>query len=188
MKEKLAKIIRVVTVAPIAAFAVLTLLLRNAPGIYAAPFHYWYALGCLSFFPLLAYPVSWIAKTGRKKQRMLAVYFSLVGYAALLGLCIAAKVTSPELSLYITYIGSVVVIAATSRFPKLLASGHACGVAGPAVALCLMLGWGYWPALLVLPLVYWSSLVLRRHTWSQLLLGTATPVLFLCCFHLAGMV
>lgn len=187
MKQKLAMAIRILTVAPIVALAALTLLWCQAPSFYAAAYHYWYGLCCLTVVPLLAYPVSWIMKSGRTKQRKLAVAFSLVGYGALLGLCIFSKATSAELAVYLMYIGSVVVIAVTSRYPKLHASGHACGVAGPVVALCLLLKPIYCLGLLVLPLVYWSSMVLKRHTWRELLLGTGTPILFLAIFSLAGM-
>lgn len=48
--------------------------------------HYLYALGALTIFPLLSYPVSVIIppirKKGRDGQRNLAIVFSVIGYIA----------------------------------------------------------------------------------------------------------
>ena len=64
------------------------------------------------------------------------------------------------------------------------ASGHACGVAGPA-ALLIYFGVPAWiPALLVLAAVWWASLVMRRHTLGQLAGGTVIPVAVMAVIRL----
>ena len=189
MKEQLAKWIRIATVAPVGAAVLLTVLRAVQPGFYAAVWHYWYALGSLVLVPLLAYPVSWALRSSRARQRKLAVLFSLAGYFLLLVLCIAAPVSGAECAVYLTYMLSVLVVALTSRFPKLRASGHACGVSGPLTVLIYLHGLRWLaPGLAVLAAVFWSSITLGRHTLRQLLLGAAAPAVIFLAFAAVGMV
>ena len=53
-----AKIVRVITVAPFMAALMLTVIWFARPESYLNFGHYLYALGALTIFPLLSYPVS----------------------------------------------------------------------------------------------------------------------------------
>jgi len=68
---------------------------------------------------------------------------------------------------------------------KLKASGHACGIVGP-VAMLIYLQM-YIPAivgaLLIIP-VYVSSIKTKQHTPTQLIIGSAIPIIMLVIDHL----
>ena len=75
--------------------------------------------------------------------------------------------------------GQVVKLSAPRTVSPCAAGDAFCGVAGPVALLVHFCGLnGYW-ALLILPVVYWACLVMKRHTPSQLLLGTITPLISL---------
>ena len=80
-------------------------------------------------------------------------------------------------------------LALTSRFPKLRASGHACGVSGPLTVLIYLHGLRWLaPGLAVLAAMFWSSITLGRHTLRQLLLGAAAPDVIFLAFAAVGVV
>lgn len=162
---------------------------RRAARLLCGGLAHWYALGSLVLVPLLAYPVSWALRSGRARQRKLAVLFSLAGYLLLLVLCIAAPVSGAACAVYLTYMLSVLVVALTSRFPKLRASGHACGVSGPLTVLIYLHGLRWLaPGLAVLAAMFWSSITLGRHMLRQLLLGAAAPAVIFLAFAVVGVV
>ena len=63
----------------------------------------------------------------------------------------------------------------STRFFKIKASGHACGVAGPIFSLIYFLGPWVLLGLLLLAAVYWASLSMKRHDKSELLIGSTVP-------------
>lgn len=63
----IAKIVRVITVAPFMAALMLTVIWFARPDSYLGLGHYLYALGALTVFPLISYPVSAIIPALRKK-------------------------------------------------------------------------------------------------------------------------
>lgn len=80
-------------------------------------------------------------------------------------------------------------LALTFRFPKLRASGHACGVSGPLTVLIYLHGLRWLaPGLAVLAAMFWSSIPLGRHTLRQLLLGAAAPAVIFLAFAAVGVV
>lgn len=91
----IAKIVRVITVAPFMAALMLTVIWFTRPDSYLGFGHYLYALCVLTVFPLLSYPVSAIIpalrKKGRDGQRNLAIVFSVVDISpAFSGRCFSA--------------------------------------------------------------------------------------------------
>ena len=177
----LAKIVRVMTVAPFMAAFMLTVIWIVKPDSYLGFSHYLYALCALTVFPLLSYPVSAIVpslrKKGRNGQRNLAIIFSVVGYiAGILGSFIfgAGRI---ELLIFLTYLFSGISIALSSFVFGVKASGHACGVSGPIAMMIYVLGLPYIALYGLLGVVVWASLKIKRHTPVQLLLGSVIPVL-----------
>ena len=54
-------------------------------------------------------------------------------------------------------------------------SGHACSVSGPLVYSGYFLGiWGIVVGVVCWGLILWASLVMKRHTFKEFLLGTLT--------------
>lgn len=183
MKEKAAKTIRILTTAPLMGLYTISLLFLFREKQFGGIGSYLLSIFFLVVLPLLAYPLQphlrRFKHRGREGQRDLAMLMAGVGYA--LGI-IAALIQGENrdlLLIYLTYLISWIIIAVLNKAVKIRASGHAGGAAGPIAALVYFLG--PWALLGVIALiaVYWSSLLLGRHTLGELALGTLVPVVSL---------
>ncbi len=174
----ISKAIRIITVAPVcAAFLILILYFK---GKFLSGLHTVFAIIFLSVFPLLSYPVSiFIKKSDRSSQRKLAIIFSVIGYICGALFCFLSNSTVTEKIIYLTYLFSGTLTGIFSFGFNIKASGHACGVAGPIAALCYFISPFYAIGIILLIPVYSSSIILKRHTPLQLLIGTAIPVICL---------
>lgn len=177
---KLAYPTRILTAAPLMAGLLFTLLYLLCPAALSDTAHYMAALVWFVLLPLLAYPVSWLVpalrRRGRAVQRGLAIAFSVTGYLGGL-LCLAVcGGTRTEWIIYLTYAISGLLIALCSALLHFKASGHACGVAGPAAMLVYCLGLPWLAGFVLLAAVFWSSLKMKRHTLAQLTVGSLIPV------------
>lgn len=176
------KFIRVITVAPVIAAATVTLLYFFGNGIFKDTFHYFAALLTLTFFPLLAYPLSLIkpSETRRGFQRSAAIVFSVAGYIAGLVFSLVSGAPAGEKTVYFTYLLSGIIIALSSFVFKYKSSGHTCGIAGPVALLVYYINPVYAFGFLLLLPVSQASVKMKRHTPSQLVTGSVIPVI--CMF------
>ncbi len=177
--KKSALIVRYITVPPVMAFALLTILLFARPDAFPSILHYIVGVFCLTVLPLLAYPVAHIKKDAadmRALERNLAIVFSVVGYIGGLLFSLLAGGTEIATSIFMTYTISGILTALLSFTLKIKSSGHACGAAGPIAALAHYLGAFWFIGFVILAAVYWCSLVLRRHTVSQLIIGSLVSI------------
>lgn len=186
---KIAKIIRVLTVAPVMATVTLCALYFVNSQIFGEWYHFAISIFFLGILPLLAYPLQpYIPKfkyKGREGQRTLAMLFAVGGY--ILG-CLTNLFFEAEVSLWIIYLDYLIsglFILLFNKIFHLRASAHACGVAGP-VALAMYLGI---PAAIIpgVALYFgalWASLKMKRHTWQQFIGGAAISLCVLCGLHL----
>lgn len=178
--SKLAKAVRVITVAPFMAILALTLLYCIRPELYISGRHYGAALLFLGILPFLAYPIhALIPKlraTGREGQRNLAILMAVSGYILGILSSIFFNVPGAIAFIYICYFLSGLGILVFNKQLKIKASGHSCGVTGPILLLVYFLGpkalWG----LVVLLLACWASLYIKRHTLKQLAWGCLIPL------------
>ncbi len=179
---KLARAIRILTTAPIAAGALTLTLFYHVPNAFKNGTHAALALLFLCALSLLSYPISTlvapIRKKGRDGQRKLAIIFSVIGYALGFAACMLLNGAPLEKAMFLTYLLSGVGIALTTLL-HFKASGHACGVAGPIFLLSYALDPKWYALTLVLALVFWSSLRLKRHTLPQLVGGSVIPLIAL---------
>ncbi len=187
--NKISKVIRIITVPPM--FAAVLLIT-----VYIAFSHYygsiWHLLGGILFLtvlPTLAYPLqkyfAHFKDRGREGQRSLAMIFSFFGY--LLGVVVAFAFSAPtQLKIiYLEYLLCGVGMLLLNKVFKIRASGHACGIVGPVIML-LYFGL-YIPAIVgtvLIILVYVSSIKTKRHTASQLIVGSVIPAVVLGIVHL----
>ena len=184
MSYSTAKRIRTITAPHFMAF-VLTTILYSGMGreAFRTPVHYLDSLFTLCLLPLLGYvicrAVPSLKSKGRHLERVLAIAFSLLGYLLGVAFALIGGGTKTELTLYFTYLISGLLTAICSFVFKFKASGHACGVSGPAAMLSMYMGPVYALSFAVLVPVYISSLKLERHTLSQLIAGTIIPVIAL---------
>lgn len=181
MTQKLAMLIRKITVAPVPAFALATILWLATPELMGDVWHYVAMVFCLSVLPPLAYPICAVVprlkRGGRRVQRATAVAFSVAGYLLLLLIYLILGCTQTELLVCLTYLCSGALIGLMSYVIKFKPSGHACGVAGPIAMLVLKVSPLYAFGVILLAVVWWSSIVTKRHTPEQLGVGSIIPVL-----------
>lgn len=176
--NKICKLIRIITVAPIAALVTVLMLNFMKDGFFVNEWHFWTAILTLTVLPLLAYPVSLVKQKDERRifQRSLAIVFAVVGYITGTVCSFESGGSKGERVLYLTYLLSGVMIALSSFILKRKSSGHACGISGPVTLLTYFLSplcaCGYF---LLIP-VFEASLKMKRHTLSQLVSGSAIPV------------
>lgn len=176
--NKICKLIRIITVAPIAALVTVLMLNFMKDGFFVNARHFWTAILTLTVLPLLAYPISLVKQKDERRrfQRSLAILFAVVGYIAGTVCSFVSGGSKGERVLYLTYLLSGIMIALSSFILKRKSSGHACGISGPVTLLTYFLSplcaCGYF---LLIP-VFEASLKMKRHTLSQLVSGSAIPV------------
>lgn len=178
--------IRVVSVPPVMVGILLVLLFRLKEEVFRSPGEFIASLIGLSLLPVLAYPVSVaipaLRKKGREGQRSLAMYFSTVGYVGVFAYGLIARVGAGLMHIYLGYLLSVIIILVGNKVFKVRISGHACSVSGPLVYSGYFLGaWGVLVGSVCWGLILWASLIMKRHTLKEFLLGTLTC---LCSFAL----
>ncbi len=176
--NKFYKIIRVLTVPPIMASALFLLLWGYGE---IEPVDSLLGVLFIGILPILSYPlqrfIPYFKDKGREGQRNLAIIFSVMGY--ILGCVLALIFEAPTVILfvYLDYLISGILIAVFNKLFKLKASGHACGIVGPVAMLLYFKV--YIPAAVgaaLTVLVFISSIKMKRHTFSQLLIGSAITV------------
>ncbi len=176
---KLAHAVRIVSVPPVMVGILLVLLYTLREDVMVTPWEMTASLMGLTILPMLAYPVAFaipsIRKKGREGQRSLAMYFSTVGYVAVFVYGLIASVGTGLMHIYAGYLFSVVIILVSNKVFKVRVSGHACSVSGPLVYSGYFLGiWGIIVGAACWGVILWASLVMKRHTFKEFLLGTLT--------------
>lgn len=189
MQQKTAKVIRYIMVAPVMACAALvaTFLIRReligSAGMLVCSIFF------LTALPLLAYPLQPLIPRyrdrAREGQRSLAMLFAVGGYVLGYLFCLAADAPTGLQMIYLDYLLSGMVIFVFNQVLHLKASGHACGVAGPAALLTYFGLPALIPGAILLALAWWASLIMKRHTVWQLLGGSLIPVGVLAVLWLA---
>jgi hypothetical protein len=177
---KLARVLNIVTVPPLVGLLILTGLFLSGSFNFSAG---WYLVSLLLLVitPVSGYgfknfiPV--IRDKGREGERKLAFIMSLAGYTLGTVIAFACGGSRLVIIIFLSYAISVWILALVNIFTDIKASGHACGVSGPLTLLLYVVGWKSLPALLLLPVVFWTRLVSKRHTWPELIAGTVTGIL-----------
>ncbi len=178
--KTLAKIVRVVTVAPVMALLMLIVLYAQTPEFFGSAAVFALSVIFLTILPLSAYPLQPFIKKyrdrGREGQRTLAMVFAVCGYV--LGCATGLLLRAPRdvCVIYISYLLSGALIMLINRLFGFKASGHACGVTGPSTLLLYFGRACGWFGAAVLLLVWVSSVVMKRHTNAQFAAGAAVPI------------
>ncbi len=186
-REKAAQAIRVITVPPLMILALLLFLFFHNKGIFTGLSELLLSVFFLTVIPLLAYPFSHFSPRckakGKNGQRNLAFILSFVGYTGAVLSGIIAGVSKKLLFIFLVYLASVLILTLFNRVVGVRASGHACSVTGLLLLTVYFIGnKTIIPCLLLFGAILWSSLTLKRHTLTELLLGAFSAVLaFLLC-------
>ena len=182
IKERIAKIIRVLSVPPIMVSIFILILAFNKNNIFRNSEEIIIMIVFLGLVPALAYVLSGIIPAvrskGREGQRKLAFVTNLVGYGIALLWAILTNVSKELLLICLTYFLSVVFLAIYNKGFHFRASGHASGFTGPLILMIYFLGWKVIaPVLIIAALIVWASLYLKRHTIKELAGGILVNIL-----------
>ncbi|MBQ8474776.1 MAG: hypothetical protein IJ499_03845 [Clostridia bacterium] len=185
-KRSLAKAIRILSVAPIMALIVFSVMYLFCD-VFSGIGEYISAIIFIVLIPISAYPLQPIIphfkNKGREGQRTLAMILSVTGY--LLGFIYALvfSVSDTLFTIFATYLLSGILIFVFNKLLHFRASGHACGAAGPIGVLIHSIGLTATGALtavigiLVLCSVFWATLKTHSHTTAQFIVGGLIPII-----------
>ncbi|MCB7318780.1 hypothetical protein [Lacrimispora sp. 210928-DFI.3.58] len=181
MKEKAAKMIRIITVPPFLAFVMLGILYRQLGFIIGTPPDIIVSMGCLTVLPACAYPISQIKSEfrndQREYQRKMAFIMNLCGYLTAVIYGTVKGVSGALMWIFVSYLTAAIVLTIINRGFRIRASGHACSCVLPYLILCYFFGGKSIAACLILYLIeFWASVYLKRHTISEFLTGSAVAV------------
>jgi exosortase/archaeosortase len=179
MKKQLSMVIRIISIPPIMISALITLLFVVEPNIFLRHLDLIISYVCLAVIPILAYPLSSLLPAfrvkGREGQRNLALNLSALGYLSAWVYGLISGCSGKLFLIYTTYFLSVLVLLIFNKVIKLRASGHACGISGPIVFACCFLGVkAIVTGISMYFMILWASLVSKRHTFKEFILGTLT--------------
>lgn len=177
MKEKCAKIIRIISIPPILVSVLLAFLFIHSGAVVHNVFELVLSILFLAVIPALAYPLQKFFPAyrdkGRTGQRNLAFIFTIAGYSAGLLYAVVGKVEKGLFEIYMAYFLTCAVLLFFNKVLHQKASGHAAGIVGPLLFLIWFTGiWMIPVTLIIYGLVFWSSVALRRHTPGEFVLGT----------------
>lgn len=188
-KEKLAKMIRIVTIPPILVFTLITILSIRNEGVFHNTAEIVVTFIMLGMVPILAYPLQKILPSfrekGRNGQRYLAFILSIAGYAGAWVYGYLFQVNHALKLLYNTYFMSVILLAVLNKIFRLRASGHACSITAPIVFVTYFVNW-VWalPYVVLAAGSIWASYYLKRHTKRDIAFGIGICLLsFLISFQ-----
>ena len=176
MKEKTAKIIRIITIPPIEALVMLLILYGSKQEEFGNMGNLLMVILFLTVIPVCSYPIASRKRDkedARNNQRNMAFIFNFLSYLAamLIGYCVGC--TRMLQWILNGYFLSVLALTIVNKVLKIRASGHACSCTFPYLILSYYFG-GYVTVIcLILYLAeFWASVELKRHTTKEFLGGT----------------
>lgn len=181
-KERIAKIIRVLSVPPIMVSMFILILAFNKSDIFRNPTEIIIMIVLLGFVPALAYVLSSIIPEvkakGREGQRKLAFITNLLGYSMALLWAIMTNIRKELLLICLMYFLSVVLLSICNKGFHFRASEHASSFTGPLILMIYFFGWKVIiPSLIIAALIVWSSIYLKRHTIKELVGGILVNII-----------
>lgn len=181
---KFAKLIRIVTIAPLMALAALSILYVFEKDLFQNGIQFVFSLIFLVVLPTLGYPlqpyIPGFRDKGREGQRNLAIAMGVLGYILGIGFALFSNAPQGIAMIYWIYFISGVGIVIFNKLLNTRASGHACGVVGPIAFLMYFIGTQAIIGVLLIGLVYWASLKMKRHSVRELFWGSLIPIISLC--------
>ena len=171
-----AKIIRASAVPAVWVGLLLTSLYFFEEGIFNSAHQLWLSVAFLGLIPMAAYVLAPLLPKfkdkGAEGKRNLAFIFTFFGYTAGILYGIFAEVSEQLMFIFVVYFLSYIMLLISNKIVKFRASGHACGLFGPVILFAYFLGVHFAiPSFILLWLVSWASLFLKRHTPSELIGG-----------------
>lgn len=182
-KERIAKVIRVLSVPPImvSVFILILILASNKKYIFTHVSQIIIMILLLGIIPALAYVLSdmipAIKIKGREWQRKLPFITTLIGYTVSLLWAVITGVNNDLMLICLMYFTSVLLLTICNKGLHFRASGHASSFTGPLILTIYFMGWKVIiPALFIAILIVWSSVYLKIHTLKELAGGMIVSV------------
>lgn len=180
-KERIAKVIRVLSVPPIMVSVFILILPSNKKYIFTHVSQIIIMILLLGIISALAYVLSdmipAIKIKGREGQRKLAFITTLIGYTVSLLWAVITGVNNDLMLICLMYFTSVLLLTICNKGLHFRASGHASSFTGPLILTIYFMGWKVIiPALFIAILIVWSSVYLKRHTLKELAGGMIVSV------------
>ena len=179
----IAKVIRIITVPPFMALCAFSLFL-TCKDFYNSMWEYVAAVFFIAMLPMTAYPLQPIIPPfkhkGREGQRSLAFVMCNLGYVLSVVFALLFSAGKPVITMFLTYLLSGMTLLVVNKFFRFKASGHSCGLMGPAAALAYFIG--PFTLIFTIPLfilALFSSVYLKRHNTSHFIVGGIIPVFWL---------
>jgi membrane-associated phospholipid phosphatase len=174
-KDNFANLVSSVTNPPFVAIPVF--LIINFTLLYEGDW-LWFSAVSIFFVSILPIITSflWIKKKNlevdmpQREDRIYPLLLVILSYV--IGVMVLYTLGAPQLTtvLMICYLNNTIILLFVSLYWKI--SIHAMGIAGPAAAIIYLFGWLGLTFSLLVPLVVWSRLYLKRHSAAQLIFGT----------------
>lgn len=181
LKEKTARIIRVITIPPLEVLIMLLLLYGNRRSEFGTRGNLLIVIFFLAIVPICAYPLAARGKEKadtRSRQRKMAFIFNILAYLAAMLIGYACGYSQMLQWILNDYFLAVLVLTIINKVFKIRASGHACSCTLPYLFLSYYFGVIAAIICLLLYLAeFWASVELKRHTVKEFLLGTAVACL-----------
>ena len=180
-KERIAKVIRVLSVPPIMVSVFILTLPSHKKYIFTHVSQIIIMILLLGIISALAYVLSdmipAIKIKGREGQRKLAFITTLIGYTVSLLWAVITGVNNDLMLICLMYFTSVLLLTICNKGLHFRASGHASSFTGPLILTIYFMGWKVIiPALFIAILIVWSSVYLKRHTLKELAGGMIVSV------------
>lgn len=180
-KERIAKVIKVLSVPPIMVSVFILILPSHKKYIFTHVSQIIIMILLLGIISALAYVLSdmipAIKIKGREGQRKLAFITTLIGYTVSLLWAVITSVNNDLMLICLMYFTSVLLLTICNKGLHFRASGHASSFTGPLILTIYFMGWKVIiPALFIAILIVWSSVYLKRHTLKELAGGMIVSV------------
>lgn len=176
-KQKIAKVIRVISIPPVMALFLFIVLFAGKPTLFNNIKHFIAGVVFLALVPVLAYPLQLIIPAfksrGRGGQRKLAFIVTMASYTGMLIYGIVNRENKDILLISLAYFGTVFVLTIFNKLLHIKASGHAASCTSPLVFFIYYFSWpSVIPCALFFLIVLWSSIATKRHTVKEFLTGS----------------
>ena len=166
MKEKIAKLIRIITIPPVEALVMLLILYGLKCEEFGTLDNLFLAILFLTIIPIASYPIAAMKKNkedSRNNQRKMAFIFNFVSYLAamVIGYCVGCNIMLQWI--FNAYFLSVLVLTIINKGLKIKASGHACSCTLPYLILTYYFsGYVTLICLLLYLAEFWASVELKK--------------------------
>ena len=133
MTEKIAKVVRTITIPPVMVLLLLLILFAlNGDVFHNSILDLLFSILFLALIPVAAYPLQPLIPKykdkGREGQRNSAFVFTAAGYAGAIIYSALASVSKELLLIYFAYLLSVLALLFSNKVIKFRSSGHMCSI------------------------------------------------------------